>query len=442
MKKVCVIGGGASGLMAACIAAENGNDVSLIEKNEKLGKKIYITGKGRCNLTNDVLPTDFLQKVVRGKKFMYGAIYAFTPQDCMAFFSERGLSLKTERGGRVFPTSDHASDVTKTLERACKNAGVKIFLNETVVDLLVKPYDANAENGEIKPREDERLANESGKKGKSSSSDKAIERQVAGVKTDKRELLCDTVIVCTGGKSYPTTGSTGDGYVFAQKLGLKTVELRPGLCGIDLKGDFYKPLQGLALKNVSISACVRGKKVYDEFGETLFTHFGISGPIVLSLSSLINRENLKDVTLSLDLKPALNEETLDKRLLRLFDEFKNKTVANAAVDLLPQRLVGAVLAVARLSAEKRCNSVTKEERARLIAALKSFPMTPVALRGFNEAIITSGGVDLSEINPKTMDVKRVKGLKICGETLDLDAFTGGYNLQIAFSTGYLAGKNV
>lgn len=441
MKKVCVIGGGASGLMAACIAAENGNDVSLIEKNEKLGKKIYITGKGRCNLTNDVLPTDFLQKVVRGKKFMYGAIYAFTPQDCMAFFSERGLQLKTERGNRVFPVSDHASDVTKTLERACKNAGVKIFLNETVIDLLVKPYEANGENDETRGTEGELIA-ENAKKRKNSSPDKAIETQVVGVKTDKRELLCDTVVLCTGGKSYPTTGSTGDGYAFAQKLGLKTVELRPGLCGIDLKGDFYKPLQGLALKNVCISAYVRGKKVYEDFGETLFTHFGISGPIVLSLSSLINREQLKDVTLSLDLKPALNEETLDRRLLRLFDEFKNKTIANAAVDLLPQRLVGAVLSAARLSAEKRCNSVTKEERARLISALKAFPMTPVSLRGFNEAIVTSGGVDLSEINPKTMDVKKVKGLKICGETLDVDAFTGGYNLQIAFSTGYLAGKNV
>ncbi len=413
MKKVCVIGGGASGLMAACVAAENGNKVTLVEKNEKLGKKIYITGKGRCNLTNDIPPAEFLTKVVHGGKFLYGAAYSFSPQACMDFFSARGLALKTERGGRVFPLSDHASDVTKTLEKACKNAGVTILLNEKVTDLIT---DTMPDIG-IMPR-------------------------ITAVRTDKREIPCDVAIVCTGGLSYPSTGSTGDGYRFAEKFGLKITPPRPALCGIDLKGDFYKEAQGLSLKNVALSATENGKKVYDEFGEMLFTHFGVSGPIVLSLSSVITREDLSKTRLFLDFKPALDRATLEKRLLRLFDECKNKTLRAAAGDLLPQKILSAVLTAANVPPEKRCNSVTKEERNRLIEALKRFPMTPVSLRGFAEAIITSGGVDLSEIDPKTMNVKKATGLKMCGETLDLDAFTGGYNLQIAFSTGYLAGKSV
>ncbi len=400
--------------MAACVAAENGNDVILVEKNEKLGKKIYITGKGRCNLTNDLPPAEFLQNVVHGGKFLYGAAYSFSPQSCMDFFSARGLALKTERGGRVFPLSDHASDVTKTLEKACKNAGVTVLLNETAVELI-------AVNEE---------------------SEKGTMPRITAVKTDKREIGCDTAIICTGGLSYPSTGSTGDGYKFAEKFGLKLIPPRPALCGINLKGDFYKEAQGLSLKNVALSAYAGGKKIYDEFGEMLFTHFGISGPIALSLSSLINRTDFRQVRLFLDFKPALDEETLDRRLLRLFDEQKNKTLRGAAADLLPQKIIGAVLKQANIPQEKRCNSVTKEERARLLKALKAFEMQPLSLRDFSEAIVTSGGVDVSEINPKTMDVKKVGGLKMCGETLDLDAFTGGFNLQIAFSTGYLAGKSI
>lgn len=400
--------------MAACVAAENGNDVILVEKNEKLGKKIYITGKGRCNLTNDLPPAEFLQNVVHGGKFLYGAAYSFSPQSCMDFFSARGLALKTERGGRVFPLSDHASDVTKTLEKACKNAGVTVLLNETAVELI-------AVNEE---------------------SEKGTMPRITAVKTDKREIGCDTAIICTGGLSYPSTGSTGDGYKFAEKFGLKLIPPRPALCGINLKGDFYKEAQGLSLKNVALSAYAGGKKIYDEFGEMLFTHFGISGPIALSLSSLINRTDFRQVRLFLDFKPALDEETLDRRLLRLFDEQKNKTLRGAAADLLPQKIIGAVLKQANVPQEKRCNSVTKEERARLLKALKAFEMQPLSLRDFSEAIVTSGGVDVSEINPKTMDVKKVRGLKMCGETLDLDAFTGGFNLQIAFSTGFLAGKSI
>lgn len=401
-------------MMAACVAAENGNDVILVEKNEKLGKKIYITGKGRCNLTNDLPPAEFLQNVVHGGKFLYGAAYSFSPQSCMDFFSARGLALKTERGGRVFPLSDHASDVTKTLEKACKNAGVTVLLNETAVELIA--VNEESEKGTL-PR-------------------------ITAVKTDKREIGCDTAIICTGGLSYPSTGSTGDGYKFAEKFGLKLIPPRPALCGINLKGDFYKEAQGLSLKNVALSAYAGGKKIYDEFGEMLFTHFGISGPIALSLSSLINRTDFRQVRLFLDFKPALDEETLDRRLLRLFDEQKNKTLRGAAADLLPQKIIGAVLKQANIPQEKRCNSVTKEERARLLKALKAFEMQPLSLRDFSEAIVTSGGVDVSEINPKTMDVKKVRGLKMCGETLDLDAFTGGFNLQIAFSTGFLAGKSI
>lgn len=401
-------------MMAACVAAENGNDVILVEKNEKLGKKIYITGKGRCNLTNDLPPAEFLQNVVHGGKFLYGAAYSFSPQSCMDFFSARGLALKTERGGRVFPLSDHASDVTKTLEKACKNAGVTVLLNETAVELI-------AVNEE---------------------SEKGTMPRITAVKTDKREIGCVTAIICTGGLSYPSTGSTGDGYKFAEKFGLKLIPPRPALCGINLKGDFYKEAQGLSLKNVALSAYAGGKKIYDEFGEMLFTHFGISGPIALSLSSLINRTDFRQVRLFLDFKPALDEETLDRRLLRLFDEQKNKTLRGAAADLLPQKIIGAVLKQANVPQEKRCNSVTKEERARLLKALKAFEMQPLSLRDFSEAIVTSGGVDVSEINPKTMDVKKVRGLKMCGETLDLDAFTGGFNLQIAFSTGFLAGKSI
>ena len=401
-------------MMAACVAAENGNDVILVEKNEKLGKKIYITGKGRCNLTNDLPPAEFLQNVVHGGKFLYGAAYSFSPQSCMDFFSARGLALKTERGGRVFPLSDHASDVTKTLEKACKNAGVTVLLNETAVELI-------AVNEE---------------------SEKGTMPRITAVKTDKREIGCDTAIICTGGLSYPSTGSTGDGYKFAEKFGLKLIPPRPALCGINLKGDFYKEAQGLSLKNVALSAHAGGKIIYDEFGEMLFTHFGISGPIALSLSSLINRTDFRQVRLFLDFKPALDEETLDRRLLRLFDEQNNKTLRGAAADLLPQKMIGAVLKQANIPQEKRCNSVTKEERARLLKALKAFEMQPLSLRDFSEAIVTSGGVDVSEINPKTMDVKKVRGLKMCGETLDLDAFTGGFNLQIAFSTGFLAGKSI
>ena len=413
MKNVCVIGGGASGLMAAYAAAENGNRVVLLEKNEKLGKKIYITGKGRCNITNDIPPDEFLQNVVHGAKFLTGAIYSFPPKKVVEFFESHGLSVKTERGGRVFPVSDHASDVTKTLERACKSVGVEIRLGETVKKISLR-----------------------------TSSDISAMPHIAGVETDKQTYPCDEAVVCTGGLSYPSTGSTGDGYRFAKDCGLFVTDLKPGLCGINLQGTFYKDLQGLSLKNVSLTAKRENKILYQSFGEMLFTHFGISGPLVLSLSSVINRSDLKGVTLFLDLKPALDFDTLDRRLLRDFKKYKNKQLLNAMCELLPQKMIATVLSAAGISEKKNVNVLTKEERFRLLNALKEFPVKPVGLRGFEEAIITSGGVELSEINPKTMEAKKVSGLRFCGEVLDADAFTGGYYLQIAFSTGYAAGRSI
>lgn len=424
MQKVCVVGGGAAGLMAAYACAKQGNEVTLIEKNEKLGKKIYITGKGRCNFTNDVPAEEFLQSVVRGDKFLTGALYSFPPQKVMEFFEYYGLAIKTERGNRVFPVSDHASDVTKTLEKACKEQGVVFRLNETVEEIFTSSISDISITPDI------------------AMSDKIPMPRIIGIKTNKKRYDCETVIVATGGVSYPSTGSTGDGYLFAQSCGHEIVELKCGLCGLNIAGDFYKELQGLSLKNVALTAVYQGKKVYEDFGEMLFAHFGISGPIVLSLSSRINRLPLKEVELFLDLKPALDDQMLDKRLLRDFEKYKNKRISNALVELLPAKLIPAVLSVSGISEEKPVHSLTKEERARLVKALKAFPMKASSLRGFNEAIITSGGVSLKEINPKTMESKRVRGLKFCGEVLDIDAFTGGFNMQIAFSTGFAAGNTV
>ena len=426
MLKICVIGGGAAGLMAAYTAANNGNQVTLFEKNEKLGKKIYITGKGRCNFTNDVAPEEFLQNVVRGSKFLTGAIYAFPPQKTIDFFENNGLSIKIERGNRAFPSSDHASDITKTLEKACKMVGVEIKLNEKVEKITTITPD-------IIPMPDITGT---------TTPDTTIMPRIAKVGTNKENYEFDRVIVATGGISYPSTGSTGDGYIFAKQFGLKVTDIKAGLCGLNLSGDFFKNLQGLALKNVALSIKNGVKVVFNEFGELLFTHFGISGPIVLSASSIINRLPLEKLQVTLDLKPALDAQTLDKRLLRDFEKFKNKKIINALIEILPQKLIEFVLKESRVSPEKAVNVLTKEERGRLVACMKAFPMQIHSLRGFEEAIITSGGIDLSEINPKTMESRKIKGLYFCGEVLDVDAFTGGFNMQIAFATGYAAGKSV
>ncbi len=412
--------------MAAYAAAKNGHEVLLIEKNEKLGKKIYITGKGRCNFTNDVPADEFLTNVVRGEKFLRGVLYSFSPQKVIEFFENNGLSVKTERGNRVFPASDHASDVTKTLEKACKNSGVSIHLNEKVVKIATNTSD-------IIPMPDITHT---------IMRDIGIMPRIVAVETGKGVYPCDFAIVATGGLSYPTTGSDGDGYAFAKEHGHSVTDLRSALCGINLQGDFFKDLQGLSLKNVSITAKSGNKVIYTDFGEMLFTHFGVSGPIVLSLSSMINRLPIGTVELFIDLKPALDEQTLDKRILRDFDQYKNKQLKGALIDLLPSKLITHVLKVCKLPETKQVNSVTKEDRMALLKAIKAFPLKPRSLRGIEEAIVTSGGVSLLEINPKTMESKKVHGLKFCGEVLDVDAFTGGFNMQIAFSTGFAAGTTI
>lgn len=405
VKDVIVIGGGASGLMAAYSAAENGNRVRLLEKNEKLGKKIYITGKGRCNVTNFCPPQDFLKKVINGDKFLMSALYSFPPEELMNFLSSNGLKLKVERGNRVFPASDHASDVTKTFERALRKNGVDVELNEQVVSVK-----------------------------------KTGEKFI--VVTLQKEYNADCVIVATGGLSYPSTGSTGDGYKIAKSFSHTVTELKPGLCGLNIKGGICQKLQGLSLKNVSLTAEADGKKIYEEFGEMLFTHFGVSGPIVISLSSILAKMDKKEALLRIDLKPALTKEQLDKRILRDFDAYKNKRLCNALADLLPLKLIDAVIEKSGLDSGKVVNSITREERERLGDCIKNFKLFSSGGRGFEEAIITSGGVNLKEINPKNMESKLCDNLYFTGETLDVDAYTGGYNLQIAFATGFAAGNSI
>ena len=400
MRKI-VVGGGASGLMAAYAAASCGHETLLLEKNEKLGKKIYITGKGRCNLTNDCPPDEFLQNVVHGAKFLTGAIYRFSPADTMKFMEENGLSLKTERGMRVFPVTDHASDVTKALEAACRRAGAEIRLNTEVLKIQI------------------------------------AENCVRGVLTRDGLIPADAVIVATGGLSYSSTGSTGDGYRFAAEAGHTVTDCVPSLTGIEADG--VTEAQGISLKNVVLTAKHGEKTISSRFGELLFTHYGISGPLTLSLSAEINRIPLSEVSLYLDLKPALDIKTLDERLIKDFGERANEQMKSVLRGLLPKGLVALVLRAANIDAEKQANAVTREERKRLIEALKSFPIRPKKLRGFSEAVVTSGGVALREIDPKTMQSKKIKGLYFCGEVLDADAYTGGFNLQIAFSTGYAAG---
>lgn len=406
MSKVAVIGAGAAGLIAAYFAAKNGNDVTVFEKNEKSGKKIYITGKGRCNLTHDCTPAEFLENVVSNSKFLTGAIYSFSPEKCVQFFEDVGLKLKLERGGRYFPVSDKASDVTRCLENYCKDVGVTFKFGEKVEKIDI------------------------------------LHSTMSHIITTNGEFNFDNVIVCTGGLSYPSTGSTGDGYDFARAAGHKIIPLKQGLCGLNLRGDFYKSLQGLTLKNVNLSVINGEKLIKSFFGEMLFTHFGVSGPIVLSASSLINRQDLKKIKLVLDLKPALSDEQLDKRLLRDFETYKNKSISNCLKELLPTALITEVLKRSGIKPETQVNSVTKAQRLSLLTSVKNFDMIVASLRDFSEAIITCGGVDVKEINPKTMESKLVKGLYFCGEVLDVDAFTGGYNLQIAFATGYAAGNSI
>jgi len=404
--KVIVIGGGAAGMMAAYHAGSLYDDVTLIEKNEKLGKKIYITGKGRCNVTNNADIDVIFKNINRNSKFMYSALYGFDNNMVYSFMEEHGCPLKVERGERVFPVSDHASDVIKALTNALKENHVHVMLNTKVSDILVN--------------------------------NSVCEGVIL---SDGTVLKADKVIVCTGGVSYPTTGSTGDGYRFGKKNGHTVIT--PGASLIPLvTGETWVPkLQGLSLKNVELKLLSNGKCVYKDLGEMMFTHFGITGPLVLSASAYYNAEIEKNrnVTVSLDLKPGLDENMLDKRILKDFEGQMNKQYKNSLDELLPKTLIPVIVELSNISPSKPVNEITREERKNLVSLIKNLEMTPIGTRPVEEAIITRGGINVKEINASTMESKIVSGLYFAGEVLDVDAMTGGFNLQIAWSTGYLAG---
>jgi len=409
MSKVVIIGGGAAGCMASISAASAGHDVTLLEQNEKLGKKIYITGKGRCNFTNACDTEDFFNNVVSNPKFLYSAIYTFPQESVIDFFEGEGIPTKIERGNRAFPVSDHASDITKGLERAMKRNKVKICLNTKVTKILVE------------------------------------DNQVTGVKLDDNTTIsADSVIVCTGGLSYQTTGSTGDGLRFAKELGLNVTDTRPALVPFNTKEPYIFMMQGLSLKNVSLTIKNNGKTLYDEFGEMLFTHFGVSGPLVLSASSIVGKTLEKTGTLDafINLKPALTREQIDERLVREFSAAPNKHLSSILRSMLPAKMVDVFIEILHFDDGRSVNGITKDERSSIVDLFIAFPFTITSLREFKEAIVTQGGVSVKEINPSTMESKNIKGLYFAGEVLDLDAFTGGFNLQIAFSTGYLAGISI
>ncbi len=401
-----VIGGGAAGMMAAAVAAENGRSVILLEKNEKLGKKLYITGKGRCNVTNACGRDKFFENIVSNPKFLYSAFSTFDNKRLEMFLENNGCHLKEERGERVFPASDHASDVTAAFERFFKKSGVQVRLH-------------------CKVREIETDG----------------DRIIGVILEDGRAIPAECVIVATGGLSYPVTGSTGDGHRMAQALGHKVTDCAPALVALETEEDWCKKLQGLSLKNVSLTMSCGKKKLYQGFGEMLFTHYGVSGPLVLSASSFYGKKKgTEAVSLTIDLKPALSEEQLDKRILRDFEENRNRQFKNALGGLYPAKLISVMIERSGIDPEKKVHEVTKQERRRLAELTKAFTLQVRGKRGFEEAVITQGGVSVKEVNPSTMESKLVRGLYFAGEVLDLDGLTGGFNLQIAWSTGYLAGK--
>lgn len=408
MPKVIVIGAGPAGMLAAAKASEAGNEVFLFEKNAKVGRKLLITGKGRCNLTN-AKDTEGLMKNTPGNpKFLFSAYSAFGSGDTASLFNKLGVPTKVERGERVFPVSDKASDIVLAMEKNLKKAGVKLFLNTEVSGIII-------ENGYI------------------------LGVYISG----NKQFLSDAVIVATGGLSYPKTGSTGDGLRFAKLAGLNVTKTYPSLVPILIKESFCAEAMGLSLKNVGvILKDGKDKVIYKDFGEMLFTHFGVSGPVVLSLSRHIAGEENKNFKLIIDLKPALSEKTLDLRILRDFEKNVNRDFKNSLDELLPQKLIPVIISLSGIPPEKKVNNITKEERKKLIGVLKGLTLTVSGTRGFDEAIVTKGGIDVKEINPKTMESKKIKGLYFAGEVLDVDGYTGGYNLQIAFSTGFIAGKNV
>lgn len=404
---VLIIGGGAAGMMAAIAAAGEGSRVCITERNEKLGKKLFITGKGRCNLTNACPEDEIFDHILSNKKFLYSAINGFTNADVMDFFEESGVRLKTERGGRVFPVSDHSSDIIRALEKRLKALGVDIRLETAVKHLEITDGIC-----------------------------------CGAVTADGDTIKASSVIVATGGLSYPSTGSTGDGYRFAKEAGIKVNDCHPGLVPFIVEGNICPRLQGLSLKNISarITGRGNGKKLYEGFGEVMFTHFGISGPLILTASSEIAPDEYTSrPVLHIDLKPALSEDELDKRLIRDFEKANNREFKNSLSELLPSRLIPVIVELSGIDPYKKANAVTRQERRIMVRLLKDLTMDILSTGGYDEAVITRGGVDVKEIDPKSLKAKKVRGLYFAGEVLDVDAHTGGYNLQIAWSTGHAAG---
>ena len=418
--KVIVIGGGPAGMMAAISSSEKGHQVKLIEKMPSLGRKLLITGKGRCNITSSLDMSKFIENTPTNGKFLYSCFQNFTNQDIIKFLKEQGLEVKEERGNRIFPVTDKSLDVLKCFTKKLKEQKIDIQYNTKVIDLIVNE----------------------------SKTERTLE--IKGVKTSKGIEMADKVILATGGKSYPLTGSTGDGYILAKKVGHTITELRPSLIPLETYDiDTCKELQGLTLKNVAINLIDidKNKKIYEDFGEMIFTHFGVSGPIILSGSAHLTRyknclEKMKSkkIMLKIDLKPALSEEKLEERILRDFNELKNKQFKNSLNKLLPQKLIPAIVKKSTIAKNKQVNEITREERRNLVHLLKDFEILIKDFRPIEEAIITSGGVSTKEINPKTMESKIVRGLYFAGEIIDVDSYTGGFNLQIAYSTGYTAGN--
>lgn len=417
--KVIIIGGGPAGMLAAISAKKEKNDVILLEKNDKLGKKLSITGKGRCNITSSLDISEFIQNIPGNGRFLYSAFQNFNNQDILKVLN---IPTKVERGNRIFPVSNKASDVVDALIENME--GIKIYNNIVAKEILADDIESNNENvGVI----------ENIKKNK----------RVVGVETNKGTFEADKIILATGGMSYPTTGSTGDGYKMAERLGHTITPIKPSLVAMTSTGkslEICKMLQGLTLKNIEINVYENNKKVYSDFGEMLFTHFGISGPVILSASAHLVRTKLRNTKVEIDLKPALTEEKLNARILRDFEKYKNKELKNSLNELLPQKMIPVIISLSEISESKKVNSITREERIKLVKIIKKLTIDINGFRSINEAIITAGGVSVKEINPKTMESKIIKGLYFAGEIIDVDAYTGGFNLQIAYSTGYTAGK--
>ena len=444
MSKVIVIGGGAAGMMAAIWAARNDNNVILIEHNEKLGKNLFITGKGRCNFTNACDIEDLFGNVATNSKFMYSSFYSFSNQQVMDFFEELGLRYKVERGNRLFPASDHSSDVIKVLEKELRRLNVDIRLNTRADELII-------ENDVICGVCVHEIKIDNVKDGKTKSynyRDKIIINNNKNSKKNRDnkpyKLTVDKVIVATGGVSYPRTGACDSGYRFAEDAGHSVIKAQPSLVPFEVKEKWCKDLMGVSLKNVGMSIFVnddkgKEKKIFEDFGEMLFTHFGVSGPMVIKASAYIHKYLGKDIVLSIDLKPALTDKQLDERILRDFELFKNKQLNNSLDKLLLKSLIPVIIEISGLDGEKKISELTKEERIKLGNSIKDLRLHVTGLRGFDEAIITKGGVNVKEIDPGTMESKKVKNLYFAGEVLDVDALTGGFNLQIAWSTGYIAG---